>query len=169
MSAFSGIKDAKRGFQSKPCKDGQYVLRIDGNDFFDTNQAGEMWKITGTILSVIDGDHKVGEVVHIFFRVNAGKQTFQQNLKAYLAGVLDVDDELIDEPATQKALGDDSPMNGLVTIVTGRRRTSKKKLDEKTGQPVEYTVYAWTPSLSSDEIEAAIGEDGVKRFFPNGL
>lgn len=168
MGAFSGLKDAKRGFASNPLRPGKYVCRIDGCDFFDTEQNGEMWKNTLTILAVEDGDHKVGETVNTFFRVGAGKKTFQSNLKAFLAGVLDVDDEVIDEPQAMQATKEDSPMKGLVTVVTARQRTSKDKKDEKTGEPVQYTVYSWTPSLDDDGIIAAIGEEAYATFFPNG-
>ncbi len=167
MGAFTGLKDAKRGFQSNPLKAGKYVCRIDACDFFDTEQAGEMWKNTLTILAVEEGEHKVGEIVNTFFRVGAGKSTFQSNLKAFLAGVLDVDDEAIDEASAMKATEENSPMRGLVTIVTARQRTSKKKVDDKTGEPVEYTVYSWSACLNDAEIVAAIGDEAYAQFFPN--
>lgn len=168
MGAFSGLKDAKRGFASNALQPGKYVCRIDGCDFFDTEQKGEMWKNTLTILNVIDGTHRVGEVVNTFFRVGAGKKTFQANLKGFLAGVLNVDDELIDEPQAMQATKEDSPMKGLVTVVTAQKRKSKEKKDEKTGEPVEYTVYSWSPSLDDAEILEAIGEEAYAQFFPQG-
>lgn len=168
MGAFSGLKDAKRGFQSNPLQEGKYIVRIDGCEFFDTEQNGEMWKNTLTILSVIDGEHKVGEVVNTFFRMKAGKKTFQQNLKAFVAGVLDVDDDDVGEEDATEILSEKNPLKGLVTIVTGRRRTSKdKKTDE--GLPVTYVVYSWTPFLSDEEIVGVLKEEGMARFFPNGL
>lgn len=169
MGAFSGLKDAKRGFGSNPLKPGKYVVRIDGCDFFETEQNGEMWKNTLTILAIEDdGGHKVGEVVHTFFREKAGKKTFQSNLKGFMAGVLGVEDEAIDEEAAKKALAADSPMKGLVTVVTGRQRTSKDKVDQKSGQPVTYTVYSWSEMLDDEAVKAAIGDEAYGKFFPQG-
>lgn len=168
MGAFSGLKTASRGFQSNPLRPGRYVVRIDECSFFDTEQKGEMWKNTLTILAVEEGDHKPGEQVHTFFKVGAGKQVFQRNLKAFLAGVLDVADDEIGEEEGLEAASDGSPMLGLVTVVTARRQTSQKTKDED-GNPVQYTVYSWTPSLTDDEIREALGEEGMTRFFPNGL
>ena len=68
MGAFSGLRDAARGFSSNPIRQGRYVARIDAIDSFDAEQKGLMWKNTLTILAVEDGDHSVGEVVHVFFQ-----------------------------------------------------------------------------------------------------
>jgi|SRR5688572_7003193 len=170
MGAFAGLKDAKRGFNSNPVQEGKYVARIDASNYFDTEQNGEMWKNTLTILAVVDGDaHRVGEVVHTFFRTKAGKKVFQQNLKSFIAGVLDVADEAIGEPEADEVLSENNPMLGLVTTLTVRRQASKTAKDEKTGEPLTYLVYSWAPSLSNDEIKSAIGAEGVARFFPSGL
>ena len=173
MGAFSGLKDAKRGFGSNKLKEGKYVVRIDACDFFEGDQVGEAWKNTLTILAVEEGpaegaQHKVGEVVHTFFYMKSGKKTFHQNLKGFMAGVLNVDDEDVGEEEAEAATKEDSPMKGLVTVVTGRRRTSKKTKDEKTGEPVEYVVYSWSPCLDASEVLAAIGEEAYAKFFPNG-
>lgn len=168
MGAFTGLKDAKRGFSSNPLRPGRYLVRIDECSHFDTEQKGEMWKNTLTILAVEEGDHKVGEQVHTFFKVSAGKQVFQRNLKAFIATVLDVDDSEIGETEAKEISGEEQRMAGLVTLVTARKQASKEGKDEK-GNPRVYTVYSWAPSLTNQEITEAIGEDGVARFFPNGL
>jgi len=170
MGAFSGLKDAKRGFQSNPLQPGKYVCRIDACDFFETDNSGEMWKNTLTVLAVEDGPHKAGEVVHTFFKVGtgaAGKTTFQSNLKAFMVGVLACDDDDIGEAEAKQATAENSPMKGLVTIVTARQRQSKDKKDDE-GLPRKYTVYSWSPSLTNEEIVAAIGEEAFATFFPNG-
>lgn len=168
MGAFSNLKDAKRGFSSNPIQPGKYVVRIDGCDFFDTEQNGEMWKNTLTVLAVDEGSHRVGEIVHTFFRMKAGKSTFQSNLKSFLATVLGVDDEQIDEEVAKIACSEGSPMKGLVTIVTAQQRNHKTAKDEKTGEAVQYTVVSWTACLTNDEIVTAIGDEAYATFFPNG-
>lgn len=177
MGAFTGMKDAKRGFASNPLREGKYVVRIDGCEFFESRKGAEFWKNTLTILAVSDGDHKVGEVVNTFFKCGDGteKQTFQSNLKSFIAGVMAAEDAEIDEASINEILGKDAagqpcpnPLAGLVTVVTARKRASKSKRDDK-GQPFEYTVYGWEPSLLNEEIKDAIGEEAVARFFPNGL
>lgn len=172
MGAFTGLRDAKRGFASNPLQPGKVVVRIDRCEMFDSDK-GEFWKNTLTVLAVSDGPHKVGEVVHTFFKyTNTAemREVFQRNLKAFIANVLDVDDELVDESVAKKILdeGEKSDMIGLVTVVTARSRTSKKSKDEKTGEPFEYTVYSWEPSLDEAAIKDAIGEAAYKQFFPNG-
>lgn len=168
MGAFSGLKDAKRGFSSNPLRPGRYLARIDECAHFDTEQKGEMWKNTLTILAVEEGDHKVGEQVHTFFKLSAGKQVFQRNLKAFIATVLDVDDEEIGEDEAKQISGEEQRMAGLVTVVTARKQTSKDGKDDD-GKPRQYTVYSWSASLTNAEVAEAIGEEGVARFFPNGL
>lgn len=168
MGAFSGLRDAARGFSSNPLRPGRYVARIDSCDSFEAEQKGLMWKNTLTILAVEDGDHKVGEQVHVFYKKGQYPKVFLQNIKGFMAGVLDVADDEIGEEEAEQALSDDSPMVGLVTVVTGRQQASKSSRDED-GNPRKYTVYSWQPSLDDEEIVEAIGEEGVERFFPNGL
>lgn len=176
MGAFSGLKDAKRGFNSNPMREGEYVVRIDACEFFEckTRSGGdaEMWKNTLTILAVNRGDdpHRVGEIVHTFFKCGDGtpKETFQANLKGFIAGVMDQSDEAVDENAASEVLGKNNPLCGLVTVVKASTRASKKKRDEK-NNPFTYMVYSWSPTLSKDAIVEAIGEEGVRTHFPNGL
>lgn len=171
MGAFSGMRDAKRGFTSNPLRAGRVVARIDECAFFDTENKGEMWKSTLTILAVDQGEeHRVGEQVHVFFKMAAGKKVFQQNVKSFIAGVLDVADEEVGEEEIDAILAaDGGDLRGLVTVVTSRMQTSKKTVDSKTGEPVQYVVHSWAPSLTAEEIVSAIGEEAVERFFPNGL
>jgi hypothetical protein len=171
MGAFSGLRDASRGFSSNPLRPGRYVVRIDSCDSFEAEQKGLMWKNTLTILAVEDGGeqpHKVGEQVHVFYKKGQYPKVFLQNIKGFMAGVLDVADDEIGEEEAEAALSDSSPMVGLVTVVTGRQQASKSSRDDD-GNPRKYTVYSWQPSLDDEEIVEAIGEDGVERFFPNGL
>ena len=121
-----------------------------------------------TVLAVEEGDHKVGEQVHTFFKVGAGKQVFQRNLKAFIAGVLDVDDDEVGEAEAKIAASEDSPMIGLVTLVTARQQTSKEGKDDD-GNPRKYTVYGWTPSLTDEEISDALDDETIAQYFPNGL
>lgn len=170
MGKFSGLKDAKRGFASTVLQGGKYLCRIDKCDYFDTDSNGSMWKNTLTILAIEDGgegQHKVGEVVNTFFREKAGKKLFQSNLKSFIAGVLDAKDDDIGEDVADACLEDNSPMKGLVTLVTARKRTSKDKKDDKTGEPISYIVYSWAPCLSAEETRAAIGDEAYAKFFPS--
>jgi len=171
MGAFKGLKDAKRGFNSNPLRAGRYVARIDSCDSFEAEQKGLMWKNTLTILAVEDGGedpHKVGETVHVFFKKGQYPKVFLQNIKGFIAGVLDVADDEVGEEEAEAVLEDGGPLDGLVTVVTGRLQASKSSKDDD-GNPIKYTVYSWQPSLDDDEILEAIGEEGVERFFPNGL
>jgi len=168
MGAFSGLRDAARGFSSNPLRAGRYVARIDSCDSFEAEQKGLMWKNTLTILAVEDGDHKVGEQVHVFFKRGQYPKVFLQNIKSFIAGVLDVADDEVGEEEAEMVLSDENPVEGLVTVVTGRQQASKSSRDDN-GNPFKYTVYSWGASLDDDEIVEAIGEEGVARFFPNGL
>lgn len=168
MGAFSGLRDAARGFSSNPLRAGRYVARIDSCDSFEAEQKGLMWKNTLTILAVEDGDHKVGEQVHVFFKRGQYPKVFLQNIKSFIAGVLDVGDDEVGEEEAEQVLSDQNPVEGLVTVVTGRQQASKSSRDDD-GNPFKYTVYSWGASLDDDEIVEAIGEEGVERFFPNGL
>jgi len=168
MGAFSGLRDAARGFSSNPLRAGRYVARIDSCDSFEAKQKGLMWKNTLTILAVEDGDHKVGEQVHVFFKRGQYPDVFLQNIKSFIAGVLAVNDSEVGEEEAEAVLSDDSPVEGLVTVVTGRQQASKSSRDPD-GNPFKYTVYSWGASLDDKEIVEAIGDEGVSRFFPNGL
>lgn len=173
MGAFSGMKDAKRGFSSNGLRPGKYVVRIDQCDFFESDN-GTFWKNTLTVLAVEQGEHKVGEVVHTFFRFEntaEKKQIFQRNLKAFIAGVLDCDDEAIDEAKTVECYSEQSLLKGLVTVVTVGMKTSKTgvyKDGPKKGEPTEYPTYSWSPCLDPEATKAAIGEEVYVAQFPNG-
>lgn len=171
MGAFSGLRDAARGFSSNPLRAGRYIARIDSSDSFEAEQKGLMWKNTLTILAVEDGGespHKVGEQVHVFWKRGQYPKVFLQNIKSFIAGVLDVSDDEVGEEEAEQVLSDDNPVEGLVTVVTGRQQASRSSKDDN-GNPFKYTVYSWGASLDDEEIVEAIGEDGVSRFFPNGL
>lgn len=171
MGAFAGLQAASRGYSSNPLRPGRYVARIDSCDSFEAQQKGLMWKNTLTILAVEDGGdrpHKVGEQVHVFYKKGQYPDVFLQNIKGFMAGVLDVTDGEIGEEEAEAALLDDSEMNGLVTVVTGRLQASRSSKDDD-GNPRKYTVYSWQPSLDDEEIVEAIGAEAVERFFPNGL
>lgn len=168
MGAFSGLRDAARGFSSNPLRPGRYVARIDSCDSFEAEQKGRMWKNTLTILAVEEGDHKVGEQVHTFFKKGQYPKVFLQNIKSFIAGVLDVGDDEVGEEEAEAVLSEDNPVEGLVTVVSGRKQASRSSKDDD-GNPFMYTVYGWGASLDEDEIVDAIGEDGVSKFFPNGL
>jgi len=168
MGAFQGLKDVSRGYNSNKVRPGQYVVRIDGCDYFTTEQYGDKWKNTLTVLAVERGDHKVGEQVHTFFSKSSGNKVFLRKLKGFLAGVNDVADDLITEAVAEEALGDESPMLGKVTVITVVEKTSQKTTDDD-GNPVKYLEFSWSPELSDEEIVEAIGEEAVAQFFPNGL
>jgi len=171
MGAFSGLRDAARGFSSNPLRAGRYVARIDSCDSFEAEQKGLMWKNTLTILNVEDGGespHKVGEQVHVFFKRGAYPKVFLQNIKSFIAGVLDEPDDEVGEEEAERVLSDDNPLEGLVTVVTGRQQASKSSKDAD-GNPFKYTVYSWGAQLDAEEITEVVGKNAIERFFPNGL
>lgn len=181
MGLFSGMKDAARGFASNKLTEGDYVARIDKCDLFRTDISGNCFKITLTILAVSDGPHKVGEVVTVNFgdkRITA--KQWLGNIKGFIAGVMNVDDASVGEAETIRTcdsfLNDASQvqkgenvLGGTVCRVKAIQRKSKNSRDAKTGEAFDYSVYTWSPSLDEKEIVQAIGAEGVKRFFPNGL
>lgn len=182
MGLFSGMKDAQRGFASNKLIEGDYVARIDKCDLFRTDISGNCFKITLTILAVSDGPHKVGEAVTVNFgdkRITA--KQWLGNIKGFIAGVMNVDDAAVGEKETLQTcdtfLADDGKtvmkgenvLGGTVCRVKAIVRASKSARDPKTGEAFDYSVYVWSPSLTNEEIVQAIGAEGVKRFFPNGL
>lgn len=170
-NAFKGMKNASRGYSSNAARQGTFLVRIDDCDFFDTNN-GEKWKNTLTVLAVDDGDHKVGEVINTFWTLKAGKvgkEIFQRNLKAFIAGVLDASDEDVDEEVCDVILSDENPLKGHVTLLRVTLRESRDKVDEKTGEKVRYPVLSWSTAYTPEEVAEAIGEEGMAQFFPNGL
>ncbi len=173
MGAFDNFGKATRGFQSNPMKEGAYVVRIDECAFFP-GRMGDIWKNTLTVLAVDragEDGHSVGETINTFFTCKAGtegRDMFQRKLKAFLAGVLDCEDEAIGKEEAEQASSEESPMVGLVTKVTMRLQASKSSVDDD-GNPVKYPVYSWEPSYDGDAVEALLGEEGMEKFFPNGF
>jgi hypothetical protein len=170
MGFFSGMSDATRGFSSNFLTRGKYVARIDDATSFEKEGKGRMWKTTLTILAV-DGEseHKAGDEVHVFYKFDPRyPKMFFGKIIGFIAGVMDVADDAIGEDETNEVLSDNNPMVGMVTVVTARDQVSSKSKDED-GNPRVYTNYSWSARLSEEEIVAAIGEEGVEQFFPNGL
>ena len=172
--AFAGMKDATRGYASNFVLPGRYLVQIVGCDFFETRK-GESWKNTLTVLAVEEGDHKPGETVHTFWRLKPGtegKTVFQSNVKAFVAGVMDVPDEAVDEEAINMILnpakGESNPLEGHVTLLTVSQRDHKTATDSD-GKPVKYAVYSWSAAYSNAEIRDALNDDALARFFPSGL
>lgn len=169
MGAFAGMNDATRGYTSNYLRPGRYVARIDECSSFIKEGVGRMWKNTLTILACEGGDHKVGEQVHTFFKEDPRyPKMFYGKIMGFIAGVMDVSDDEVGEAETEMVLSDDNPLAGLVTVVTAVATPSKKATNED-GSPKMFTNFSWAPSLDNDEIVAAIGEEGVQRFYPNGL
>jgi len=169
MGAFAGMNDATRGYVSNYLRPGRYVARIDECASFEKEGVGRMWKTSLTILAVEDGDHKVGEQVQTFFKLDPRyPKMFYGKIMGFIAGVLNVSDDEIGEEETEAVLGENNPLEGLVTVVTAVASASKKSKNED-GTPKMFTNYSWSASLDDDEIADAIGEEGIARFFPNGL
>lgn len=174
MSLFSGMKGAKRGYQGTKLSEGDYFVRVDRCDTFETDISGNCYKITLTILAVNDGTHKEGEVVTVVFgdkRVT--KAQWYGNIKGFIANVMSVEDEAVGEAETvatlHQELGGQNVLGGTVCRVKAIRRTSKKSKNDK-GEPFEFSVYNWSPAIvDNEEIRQVLGEERVKRYFPNGL
>jgi hypothetical protein len=167
------MADATRGFASNFLTPGRYVARIEDCVSFEREGKGRMWKTTLTILAIDtmeqDNAHKVGDEVHVFYKYDPRyPKMFFGKIMGFIAGVMDVPDDAIGEEETNEVLSDDNPMRGMVTVVTARNSVSTKSKNED-GTPKVFTNYSWAPRLSDEEIVEAIGEDGVERFFPNGL
>ena len=173
MGIFAGMQGATRGFASNKLTEGDYVARVDKCDLFKTDISGNCFKITLTILAVSDGPHKAGEVVTVNFgdkRIT--EKQWLGNIKSFIAGVMNVEDSKVGEAETMRTLDPSQDgqavMNGTVCRVKAFQRASKSARD-KNGEPFDYSVYTWSPSLTDEEILQIIGEEGIKRFFPNGL
>ena len=182
MGTFSGMKDAKRGYTSNRLTEGDYIVRVDRCDHFVADTAGEGYKITLSILGVNGGSHKEGEVATAtyFLRPGAkgGKKQWFGNIKSFIAVVMGVDDEVIDEAAVlrtcaefqdgSKTVAGENKLGGTVCRVRSSQRLSKStKRDD--GTPQEFYVYTWSPAMEDEEIVQTLGEERLKRFFPNGL
>lgn len=169
MGAFSGLNDAKRSFNSNWLKPGKFVVRIDSCESFEAEQKGRMWKNNLTILAVDHGDHRVGEAVQTFWKKGEFPKVFFSNIRTFVADLLGVDFEEVTEQVVERIAAEEGGnLRGLVAVVTGLERAQKNRRQED-GSPAMFTHYSWSPALSDEEIMAAIGEEGVARFFPNGL
>lgn len=169
MGAFAGMNEATRGYVSNYLLPGKYVVRIDACVSFEKEGVGRMWKNDLTILAVEDGDHKVGEQVQTFFKLDPRyPKMFYGKIMAFIAGTKGVTDEEVGEEETEMVLSEDNPLAGLVVVVTATASPSKKSTNED-GTPKMFTNYGWSEELDNEEIIAAIGDEGVERFFPNGL
>lgn len=169
MGAFVGMNDATRGYVSNYLMPGKVVVRIDGCVSFEKEGVGRMWKNDLTILAVEDGPHKIGDQVQTFFKLDPRyPKMFYGKIMAFIAGVNGCTDEEVGEAETEEVLSENNPLEGLVTVVTAAASPSKKSTNED-GTPKMFTNYSWSESLDDEEILAAIGEEGVERFFPNGL
>lgn len=169
MGAFAGMNEATRGYVSNYVLPGRYVVRIDECVDFEKEGVGKMWKNSLTVLAVQEGTHKIGEQVQTFFKFDQRyPKMFFGKIMAFIAGVMGVTDEEVNEEETEQVLSEDNPLEGLVTILIATASASKKQKNED-GTPKMFTNYSWSEALDEDEILAAIGEEGVERFFPNGL
>ena len=173
MGFFSGMNDATRGFSSNLLGAGRYVARIDDATTFEKEGKGRMWKTTLTILAIESqpegSSYKPGDEVHIFYKYDPRfPKMFFGKIMSFIAGVMDVPDEAIGEAETNEVLSDDNPMRGMVTVVTARDKVSTNSRDDR-GEPKVFTEYTFSPRLSDEQIVAAIGEEAVARYFPNGL
>ena len=54
MGRFSGLDKATRGFASNRLREGKYVVRVDGCDYFPTEMYGDAWKNTLTSMLPFD-------------------------------------------------------------------------------------------------------------------
>jgi hypothetical protein len=166
------MKDAKRGYTSNRLTEGDYVARVDRCDHFEAEAAGEGFKITLTVLAADRGKHKEGEAVTAtyFLRPGSkgGKKQWFGNIKSFIAVVMNVEDELIDEAAVVRTLDPEQALAGTVCRVKSTERLSKStKKDD--GTPNEFYVYSWAPAMENGEILQTLGDERVKRFFPTGL
>ncbi len=178
MSTFSGMKDAKRGFASNRFTEGEAVVRIDGCTHFSTDIMGECYKVTMTLLRVVAGPHKEGEVctATLSFKQGTGmkKEAWFGKIKAFIGNVLGLPDDSIDETMVLRTLAEhdgkpgENAMAGIVTVIRASLRASKKSKDDE-GNPRQFSNYAWTRALDPVQITEALGVERIAHFFPKGL
>ena len=170
MGAFADMNSATRGYVSNYLRPGRYLARIDECVSFDKKGVGRMWKNTLTIIAVEEGDHKVGEQVQTFFKLDPRyPDMFYGKIMGFIAGVMGVTDDEVGEDETNEVLDPEgNPLLGVVTLVTAVASASKKSTNDD-GSPKMFTNYSWGTGLDNTEIADAIGEEAVERFFPNGL
>ncbi len=172
MGTFAGMKDAKRGYTSNRLEEGEYVARVDRCDHFEAEAAGEGFKITLTILAAQGSKHKEGEAATVTYFLKpgtqGGKKQWFGNIKSFIAVVMNVSDDVIDEAAVVRTLDPEQVLAGTVCRVKSTQRLSKTS-KRQDGTPNEFYVYSWSPALENGEILQTLGEERVKRFFPNGL
>lgn len=175
MQAFQGIGNVTRGFQSNTIRATEsgvsYIVRVDKCEMIQTQTSGQRWKNSLTVLAVLDGGpnpHQVGETVNTFFNVTGNIAMFQQNVKGFVAGILNCEDARVGENEIQQVL-EQQLLAGKVCVVTARTQASKSSVDPSTGQPRRYNVYQWGAQLTPQEIAERIGAEAMQRFFPNGF
>jgi len=176
MGRFSGMKNARRGFQSNAVRPGRYLVRIDEACAFNSPNKGEMVKMTLTVLLAEDGDHKQGEQVHVFHKRGSTAtelQVFLGNIKTTLCSIFDIDKETEEsmseaewEENAEKAFSEqnpqDSPLVGHVCLLTVALRDNR----DKTGK---YPTYSWSAYYEPKQIAEALSEEEIAKFFPNGF
>ena len=167
---FGGIGKANRGFQSNPVRESRCLVRIDGLNLFEAPKKGIMGKVTCTVLACEEGDHRVGEVVHAFYKRGDNSvrhDIWLGNVKSMLCQLLGIDKDAEEAMSAEEwadnaavAFDEDSPLEGFVAVLT----TVIKDNQAGTGK---YASYGWSEQFDDDAIRDALSEDEIARFFPN--
>lgn len=167
MSIFKGLKQASASMDANYERPGHYFMLIDKCKTGTSRKKDEFCAIEKTVLKVLDDDngagHKPGEsVTHMIMMKH---DSALGNIKAFIAGVMDIDPEEIDVAEAEAIFADenntkhDQPLAG--TVVECKNRNIKTKSD------TDFTRITYVRSVPASELLDSLDDKIIQRYFPN--
>lgn len=169
MSIFKGLKEANASMDANYERPGHYYMLIDKCKTGTSRKKEDFCAIEKTVVKVLDDDqgagHKLGEsVTHMIMLKH---DSALPNIKAFIAGVMDLDPDEIDVDAAEAIFAAENdhkhaqPLSGTVVEVKNRN------IKTKAGQ--DFTRITYVRPVPASELLEALDNKIVERYFPNDV
>lgn len=158
---FRGVEQAQVNYSGEYLKPGQYWARIDETKI-GVNQKRENNLIIGmTIIHVIDNAGGMGHTLGAKSSkaVPQSSRYFLSEAKKFIAGVLGVKAEDVNEQTCNEVFGPKAPLVGMVVEFRAFNKMTQKN------QP--FTQVSWLREVKPQEIKATLPAPVVQYFFPH--
>jgi len=160
---FSGIKNAKALVKAEYIRPGHYWMRINACKIGQTRKGITFAAVEMTITRVLDNQNGVGHSLgeDVTFYVDRSSDYFLPEIKTFVANVMGLRKDDVEERHAMMVFGPDQPLTGTTVEVQARFTTTQKG--------GTFTNRNFKREVPASEILQALTPQEQERFYPGNI